>query len=175
MTREKENAAIGKILSPHGTGGLLKVYPYSDFPERLKLLTEVTLVLDARTYHLVVEKGALYGRFWLIKFKGIDTREEAQTLNGSLIMIPLDQRIALPEGSFYHDQLVGLRVYNMEEELLGVITDIIATGGHDVYLVSRKKPGKKDLLIPGVKKIIRQVDLENLKMIVELPEGLLEI
>jgi len=172
---ENNDAVIGIVLSPHGIGGLVKVFPYSDYPERIKLLQEVEMIRQSERCIMVIEKASLYGRFWLIKFAGIETREDAQSLGGNRLVIPRHQRLPLPDGHFYHDQLVGLQVYNSDGELLGLVVDIISTGGHDLIMIERAGLSDHKTLIPAVKKFIRQVDLQAERIVVDLPEGLLEL
>ncbi len=166
---------IGRILSPHGTGGMVKVYPYSDFPERVYLLKEVELETQDAFNNYKVEKASLHGNYWLVKFQGIDTREEANSLGGSLVWIPKENRMPLPEGTFYHDQLVGLQVYSIEGELLGSITDVIKNGGHDQLILTRSGQKDKRNFIPAVKEFITQVDLSAGFMVVSLPDGMLDL
>ena len=81
----------------------------------------------------------------------------------------------LPEGSFYHDQLIGLQVYSSDGDLLGFISEMVTTGGHDLFLIVRHDREDEKKLIPAVKKFVRQIDLERGRMVVDLPEGLLDL
>ncbi len=175
LFNEKSEISIGKVLSPHGVIGLVKVFPYTDFPERISLLQEVDLVSDQGRKSYVIEKGSIYGRFWLVKFSGINTREEAASLNGRLMVIPREDRMPLPDGSFYHDQLIGLQVQSIQGEFIGVVTDIITTGGHDILVVDRAEPDRKQLLIPVVGRFIREVNILKKRVNVDLPEGLTDL
>lgn len=174
LSSEIENADIGIILSPHGVGGMVKVYPYSDFPERIMDLKEVWLRKDQGNYQpMTIEKASIFGRFWLVKFIGIEDRDHASNLRNSLITIPLDQRVPLPEGSYYHDQLVGLTVVNGKGEKIGKVVDLLTTGGHDLFVV--EADSEKKVLIPAVKEFVKQVDCGSGIIITELPEGLLDL
>ncbi len=169
------DVVIGKILSPHGTGGMVKVYPYSDFPDRVHLLEEVEVEQQSRRLLHRVEKASVHGRFWLIKFQKIDTRDEAEELRGSLIRIPQAERMPLPEGTFYHDQLKDLQVFDTGGRLLGTVVEIISGGGHDQILIARAGNEDQTSLIPVVENFIRQVDLVKGVIVVELPEGMLDL
>lgn len=175
MFNKKSEIAVGKVLSPHGVGGQVKVYPYSDFPERVTLLKEVDLVSEAGRESITVEKGSLHGRFWLIKFAGINSREEAAKLCGTLVVIAKGDRFKLPEGSFYHDQLVGLEVHDTGGALIGKIIDIITTGGHDLFLVEQKHNADRQVLIPAVKQFVLEVNVNSKTVVVMLPDGLLDL
>jgi 16S rRNA processing protein RimM len=173
-----EEAAIGQVLSPHGIAGFSKVFPYSDYPERCHDLDQVTLELNGKRSRLTVEKASVYGRFWLLKFAGIESREQAASLTGGLLLIPISERISLPQGSYFFDQITGLKVYTVGGEQLGEIVDVISTGGHDLYVL-KQQPGvgasAKEILLPAVRRFIKQVDPEAGRMVVELPEGLTEL
>ncbi len=175
MSSEQKHAVIGQILSPHGVAGQVKVFPYSDYPERVGLLSEVKLVTDSESMNMIVEKASVHGRFWLIKFQGVDSRDQACRLSGALMQIPLEERVSLPENSFYHDQLVGLEVYDTADQLLGRVIDVVETGGHDLLIVQPAAKDNKNFMVPAVKSIIRKVDLSAGSLLVELPEGLLDM
>lgn len=175
MFNEKYDAVIGKVLSPHGVTGLVKVLPLSDYPERVSLLKEVELLLGAERWTALVEQASVYGRFWLIKFHKIKNREDAAGIRDSLVIIPKEERLSLPEDSFYQDQLVGLKVYTLQHHMLGIITDIIRTGGHDLFVIEEHGREGKSHLIPAIKSFIKSVDLKSGSVTVDLPEGLLEL
>jgi 16S rRNA processing protein RimM len=173
-----EDVAIGQILSPHGVAGMSKVFPYTDYPERCHDLKQVTLELNGSRSRLTVENASIYGRFWLFKFKGVDSREQAGRLTGGMLFIPRDQRMTLPEGSYFFDQITGLKVYTVDGEQLGEIAEVISTGGHDLYVLKQQTAGgapDKKILLPAVRSFIKQIDLSTGRMIVELPEGLTDL
>ncbi len=173
-----EEVAIGQILSPHGIAGMSKVFPYTDYPERCHDLDEVTLELNGRRSRLTVEKASVYGRFWLFKFAGVDSRQQAGRLTGGMLFIPMAERISLPKGSYYFDQIAGLKVFTVEGEQLGEITEVISTGGHDLYVLRQQsaagEPGK-EILLPAVRRFIKEIDPALGRMVVELPEGITEL
>lgn len=169
-------AVIGKFLSPHGVAGMIKVFPYSDFPERCYALKEINIRIGKDRRRVIVEKASLYGRLWLIKLQGIETREDAGRVTGGLLEIPVSERMPLAPGIYYHDQIVGLQVYNLIGEYLGEVVDISSHGGHDLYLVEVAcTRGGKRLPVPAVKEMVKEIDLSRGRMVVELPEGLDEL
>ncbi len=175
LFNEKRDALIGKVMSPHGVAGMVKVYPYSDHPERVELLDQVELLKDSDRFTYQVEKAAHYGKYWLIKFKEVESRNDAESIKDSLLVIPKEDRIPLPEDSYYHDQLIGLKVYNPKQDLIGQVTDLITTGGHDLLVIDAVGSEKKPYLVPLVKKFVDEVRLESGELYVNLPEGLLDI
>ncbi len=106
----------------------------------------------------------------IIKFKNIDTIEEAEKLRNSYIVVDRDIFGDLPEGVYYIADLIGLDVFTESNEYLGKVDDIFSTGSNDVYVV-KDELGKQKLL-PGIDEVIKIIDIENGKIIVNLIEGL---
>ena len=94
----------------------------------------------------------------------------AETLRGSWLTIPESDLHSLPDGTFYHFQLVDMDVYTDDGEHLGQIAEIIETPGNDVYIV--RKPDERDLLLPAIKDVVLDVDTEASRMTVRLLPGL---
>ena len=105
-----------------------------------------------------------------MKLDLVKDRSHAETLHGLLLTVPREYVESLPEGSYYHFQLLDLRVYNREGEYLGKIKEILSTGSNDVYVVGVE--GRRDLLVPALEDVVREVDLDEGRMVVLLPEGL---
>lgn len=175
MSSREERAVIGRILAPHGLTGLVRVLSFSDHRERFALLKSVELARDDELKTLHIEKARESGRWVYLRFAGINTREDAAALRGFLLQVPLQERLTLPEGHYYHDQLVGLTVQTTRGMIIGVVEDITITGGHDLLAVRRNGESGKAMLIPLVRAYIRSVDLQAAEITVELPAGFLEI
>ncbi len=175
LFNDKKDALIGKVISPHGVAGMVKVYPYSDFPGRVELLDQVELLRGTDRTAYQVEKAALYGRFWLVKFNEVKNREDAESIKDSLMIIPKEERFPLPDDSFYHDQLIGLSVYESGNVLIGQVKDLITTGGHDILVIEAAGDEKKSHLVPLVKSFIDAINLDAGELHVNLPEGLLDL
>ena len=107
----------------------------------------------------------------LIKFKGIDKIEEAELLKNSYILINREDEEPLEEGVYYIVDLLGLDVYTDENILLGNLEDIYNTVSNDIYVV--KDEQGKEILLPAIKEVLKQVDLENKKIIVHIIKGLI--
>lgn len=160
---------VGEVIKPHGVQGELKIHPITDDPERFKRLNKVFFeqngslqpfkIMDAR-----VQPDGVY-----LRLEGIETREDADKFRGSLVKIDRTDVLPLKEG-WYYFELEGMQVF--EGELcLGVLTQVIATGANDVYLV---KGEKGEICVPALKSVIKKVDVSGRRMDVELPLGLLE-
>jgi len=167
-----ELAAIGKVINTHGVKGGLKVLPLSDFPERLKVLSHVFLEQGVSVKEHKVIDAFVHGRFWVVFLRGIDSCDSAERLIGSLISIPLSERMPLPKDFYYLDQIIGLEVYTVNSVYLGRVQEVLQTGSNDVYVVRDEKEGRREALIPALKTVV-QIDLRLGRMVVDPPEGLL--
>ncbi|MCE5287219.1 MAG: ribosome maturation factor RimM [Pelosinus sp.] len=157
--------AIGKIVAPHGVRGDVRIMPLTDFPERFRKLKE-TFLADGT--NLAVEGVKYHKQFVLLKFRGLDSMNAVEHLRNQILHVQEQDLVGLPEGQYYHFQIIGLSVYNEADELLGTITDILATGSNDVYVA--ETAGQKSIMIPALKEVVKTIDLANKKMIVKLQE-----
>jgi 16S rRNA processing protein RimM len=105
-----------------------------------------------------------------MKFQGVDTLEEAASYRNQFISVAADEIYPLPVGSYYHFELIGLRVEDLDRGYLGDIIDILETGANDVYVVKSEDFG--EILLPAIKQVILKVDLEHKRMQVRLLPGL---
>jgi 16S rRNA processing protein RimM len=163
-----EFITIGRILAPWGSEGKLKVEPITDFPERFAPHSEVYI----RHQPMTVDSTEWRRGKVVIKLGTIDSIGQAQKLCSELVEVPHSQLHPLPEGEYYLFQLVGLEVWTTQGERLGSITEILATGSNDNYVVSGTR-GK--ILIPAIEDVVKSVDLEQGRMLIEPMAGLLDL
>ncbi len=159
---------IGVVVGPFGIKGEAKVEPLTDFPERFKnglrcwggkrQETSTPMEIDAIRWH----KGQA-----LVKFKGVETVDDVERLRGFDLFLPDTERMELEEGAYYDDDLIGISVYTDAGVLLGTLDNIIHSGANDVYEVGR-------FLIPAVKEIVTEVNLETGRMTIHPIPGLLD-
>lgn len=163
-----EFITIGIIIAPRGTRGKLKVKVLTDFPQRFApgstvYLDRQPVTIDSATWH----KGMV-----ITKLRAIDSLEDAEKLRGKSVEIPHSQLQSLPEGQYYHFQLIGLEVWTTSDELLGKITGILTGESNDNYLVSS---GRGEMLIPAIEDVVKSVDLSRGRLVIEPIEGLLNL
>ncbi|NOY64565.1 MAG: 16S rRNA processing protein RimM [Nitrospirae bacterium] len=164
------NIVVGRILSSWGVRGEVKILPLTYSTDRFSELSEVVVSIRGEEKTLTIENCRIHDRFIIIKFAEINSPEEAKLYRGTEIKISEDQSPPLPEGIYYHYQIIGLHVYTTTSRYLGQIHSIIETGGNDVYVVK----GDKEYMIPATEEFIKNIDLEKKTMIIEPVEGLLE-
>jgi len=164
---------IGSIVGAVGLHGEVRCFPLTDFPERFLRLSDVRIeTKDGKDCSLRIRQVRLASSSIFILFEGIDSVEDAVRLKGGLIQIPEEDRVPLPPDHYYQYELMGLDVYLEDRTMLGKVESIIETKGNDVYLV---RQGGREVLIPALKRVVRNIDLVKREMIVCPMQGLLDL
>jgi 16S rRNA processing protein RimM len=159
---------IAQVLAPWGVKGKLRVEVVTDFPRRLAPHSQV--YLDRRPM-TIVSSSQRQGQA-IIKLEGIDSADEAEKLRGKRLEIHHNQLADLPEGQYYHFQLIGLEVWTTQGQRLGKVTRILGGSSNDNYVVEAEKG---EILIPAIEDVIKSVDLERGRITIEAIKGLLEL
>ncbi|MDQ3856117.1 MAG: ribosome maturation factor RimM [Chloroflexota bacterium] len=157
---------IGRVLKPHGLRGELRVEPLTDHPQRYRRLREVSIrEQEYRVLASRVHQGQV-----LLKLETVETVKAAEDLRGEYLRVPLESVAELPEGSYYHFQLIGLQVETTAGEPLGRVTDVLPREANDVYVVSGERG---EVLVPGISDVVKSIDVDGGRMLVESVPGLL--
>ncbi len=157
---------VGKAIKPTGVHGELQVEIMSDIPDRFSVGRAV--LLDGALRRIQRTSAVHKGRINL-KLEGINDRDEADGFRDKLLTIPEGSVPELPEGTFYHYQIIDMEVLTPGGEKIGSVVDVLPVGDNDVYVV-RGDGG--EVLVPGLEDVVLEVDTRNNRMIVELPDGL---
>ena len=165
------NLEIGQIVNTFGIKGMVKVKPFTDDIRRFDELKTVYVEKNSTKTEYEIEEVKYHKDMVLIKFKGIDKVEQAEILRNSYLTVSRDSVEKLEEGRYYIVDLLGLEVYTDEQVLLGTLEDIFNTGSNDIYVVKDKQG--KQILLPAIQDVIKQIDIENKKIIVHLLPGLI--
>ena len=171
MNRE-ELYQIGAVTRAHGVHGEMKVFPMTDDPLRFRGMKELILDTGKELKICEVADARLQKNLVILKIRGIDTMDEAERLRGCGFYVTKENRVPLGEDEWFIADLIGCAVRSDEGEDLGILTDVLATGANDVYVV--EKEGEKELLIPSIRECILDVDTEGKQVLVHLLKGLRE-
>jgi 16S rRNA processing protein RimM len=167
----KERLEVGQIVNTFGINGFVKVYPYVDDVSRFDNLKKVHIKSKKEEKELQIEDVKYQKNMVLVKFKGIDKIEDAEKLRNSYIEIDRADAIPLEEGQYFIADLLGLDVYLDTGEKLGILDDIYNSGSSDIYVV--KNELGKQFLLPYIDDVVKQINLEEGKIIVHIIEGLI--
>jgi 16S rRNA processing protein RimM len=164
--------SVGKIIGAHGIRGNLKLYPYV---ESLKIFKSGHRIVlrdpNGKEESYAIKWGQPYKNVYRLLLTGIDSRDAAENLIGSEIFIKKSLLPDLESEEHYWFEIIGLEVFQIDDVYLGKIESILQTGSNDVYVV--KNPGTgNETLIPAIQSVVTKIDIENNRMLVDLPEGL---
>lgn len=166
-----EYIEIGQIVNTNGLKGIVKVNPFTDDINVFEQIKYVYIDFKNELKKVKIEQVRYNKNQVLLKLEGIDSIEEAEKYRTCYIKIEKKKQEDLGEDTYYIVDLIGLTVFSTEGENLGIIDDVFPTGSNDVYVV--KDNLGKQILIPAIADVVKEVDLKNKKMIVNLIPGLL--
>ena len=167
----QEYFEVGQIVNTNGLKGLLKINPFTDDITRFERLKTIFIEHKKELLEFEIESVRYQKKQVLLKLKGIDTIEEAEKYREDYLKINRNKEEKLPEDTYYIVDLIGLDIYTADGELLGKLDDVFSTGSNDVYVV--KNGEGKQILLPAISDVIKNIDLEQKKIVVNLIEGLL--
>ena len=166
----QEYFEVGQIVNTFGIKGQLKVKPFTDDINRFEELKTVYICKKNEMEKVEIEDVKYNKQCVLLKVKGIEDLTEAEKYKGLFLKIDRKDAKKLPKDTYFIADILGLEVYTDEGELLGKVDDIFPTGANDVYVV--KDELGKQILLPSIPEVLKEIDLEKGKVIVHLIEGL---
>ncbi len=163
---------VGVITSTHGVRGEVKVFPTTDDVRRFKRLKEVVLDTGKEQQVLEIEGVKFFKQFAILKFKGYDNINDVEQLRQKSLWVTRKNAVRLSCNEYFVADLIDMKVYDENQQELGVLTNVITTGANDVYEIKTKDG--RELLLPAIKQCILDVDVEARRMKVHVLDGLLE-
>lgn len=159
----------GKIVNTHGLRGEVKLVPWTDAPETFENIDYVYIKKKTGEERLDIENMKYQKNNLILKFRQIQSIEEAEKLKNKTVYIDREVLGELPEGVYYIADIIGLETVDTAGNVIGTVADIFNTGSNDIYEI--KRDGKKNLLLPHIDDVIT-VELENSRVVVRIPKGL---
>jgi 16S rRNA processing protein RimM len=166
-----EYLQIGKIVNIHGIKGEIKLIPLTDDPRRFDELDWVYIEKDGLLKHRIESVKYFKGSV-ILKLEGIDTPEAAAAYRDDFLLVDRANAVKLPEDSFFVCDILGSRVFDENGTEIGELLDVLQTGSNDVYVV--KGESGKEILIPALKSVVRNISPEQKRIDVVIPKGLLD-
>lgn len=165
-----DKTLVGKIINTHGIKGNVKIYPYTDDPERFKDLDYLLVGDEFKELKIVdmfIQKGFVY-----VRFEGYEDINKILDFVNSNVYIYDKDRVKLPEDRYFISDIVNMEVHDMEGQLIGKVTDVIENLANDLFQV--QKPSGKVFYLPARKEFIKEINVERKVIIIEPIEGLLD-
>ncbi|OGO28342.1 MAG: 16S rRNA processing protein RimM [Chloroflexi bacterium RBG_16_54_18] len=160
---------IGKLTRPHGIHGEIFLEILTDFPERLKPGGHV--FTGDHYAPQVINSLRSHKNGFIVALDGYHNPESVGKLRNQLVFVQSKNLPPLPEGEYYHHEILGLRIMTSDDQELGQLVQILQTGANDVFVV--QTPSKAEILIPNIDEIVRKIDLENGVILIDPIPGLL--
>lgn len=167
----EEYFEIGQIVNTNGLKGTLKIKPFTDDITIFERIKSVFIDINGNLKEFNIQKVWYHKQMVMIKLEGIDSIEEAEKYRNFFIKILRAQEEELPENVYFIQDLIDCTVITDEGEILGIIQDVFPTGSNDVYVV--KTDDSKEILLPAIQDVIKDVDIPNKKVLVHLLKGLI--
>lgn len=161
---------VGLVVGTDGMDGAVVVRPLTEYPERFGPSARLWLqprLGRGREMKISELRGETANGDLVIRIEGIESLNIAERLKGALVKARSADSPPLPRGEYYEYQILGLEVWTTEGRKLGVVDRVMRTGANDVYVVGEH-------LIPAIKQVVVEIDVEGGKIVVEPMEGLLE-
>jgi len=157
---------LGKITAPVGIKGEVRVYPYTDIPERFSQIDE--LEIDGK--YVEIENARYMKGMAVLKLSCSPDRNAAEALRGKELFLDKDRLWDVPEDTYFVDELIGIQLFDEDAAYVGKLADVTHGAAQDIYVI--EKPDGRRFMLPAVKEFIRDVDIEGRRMTVHLIEGL---
>ena len=168
---KQEYFEIGQIVNHFGIKGMVKVNPFTDDISKFEELKTILLEQNKKLIEVQIEEVKYSKNQVLLKLKGINTVEDAEKYRGCYLKIARKDAKKLPKDTYFIADLIGTTVYTEEGVLLGKVQDIYNSGASDIYVV--KDDNDKQILLPAINEVIKDIDIEQEKITVHLIKGLI--
>lgn len=168
----EECLPVGELVGTHGLAGWLKLKSFDPDSESLSSARELAVVEGSKAAWYTLAEAKRHKRIFLIKLEGVDQITVAEQLVGREVWVHEDNLEPLREGQYFYRDVLGFDVFDAQSHFLGRITRIWFKAGGNLYVVSG---AGKEHLLPANKEMIAWVDIPGRRMIVDLPEGLLDL
>jgi len=160
-----KKAVLGQIVAPHGVRGDLRIMPLTSNIQLFMIMDYLLLPHDRK---LRILKARPHKNIIIVTTEEISTMEEAEALRGQEVSVWREDLPELPEGRYYVGDLIGLPVLDESGNSIGIFKDVLPTGSRDVYVIA--PPEGKDILVANIPDNIREINLQEKKIVVRLPQ-----
>lgn len=167
----QEYFEIGQIVNTFGIKGEVKVNPFTDDIEQFERLKAILVEKNKKLLEVEIENVRYQKHLVILKLKNIEDMNTAEKYKGCYIKIHRKDARKLPDGTYFIADIIGSEVITDDGQKLGKVDDIYNTGSNDIYVV--KDELGKQILLPGIKDVILDIDIEKQVVTVHLLEGLI--
>ncbi len=164
---------VGIVRRPHGLAGEVSVEVLTDFPERFVPGSSLIWRCDSEVQVLEVARVRPHGKRLLLSFEGIGSPDAAAALAGGDLCVLETEAVPAPPDFYYSHEIAGWRCEGVGGRRIGLVTRLEQTPAGPLLTI--EMPGKKEVLVPFVRPIVVEIDREARRIVLNPPEGLLEL
>jgi 16S rRNA processing protein RimM len=163
---------LGEVVATHGLDGWLRLNPLNPNSETLSPGRQVWLELRGSSTGYEIVSSQRHKQQFLLKLRGLDHIDQALRWIGATLMVEDSALAALKDGEYYQYQVIGFQVVSVDGKAIGTLVSTLSTAAGPLYVVQGPT---KEHLIPAVKEIVEKVDFNEKKIVINPPEGLLDL
>ena len=168
---EKESMLrVGVIANTHGIRGEVKVFPTTDDVTRFNKLKQIFIDTGKELMELEISAVKYFKNLVILKFKGIDNINDIEKYKGKDLLITRENAVPLEENEYFIYDIIGAEVIEENNNIVGILKEVLTTGANDVYVV--KTPEGKEILLPVIPDCVKEINVEEKKVIISLMPGL---
>ena len=172
MDGNSKRVEAGIIINTFGVKGEVKVMPLTDSPELFNDFRTVFLGKPGEeTVEYEVRRARPHKKWVILRLRGVDSRDQASRLRDMNIYVDKEKLGKLAEDTYYEADLHGMEVYDLNNELIGVISAVLKTPANDVYQI--RAEGGREFLVPAIKDVVKEVDIAANRMVINPIHGLI--
>ena len=171
MTDNRDLFQVGVITTTHGLRGEVKVFSTTQTPQRFLELDELLLDTGKELLPVHIRSARFQKDRVILGFKEFTDISEVEPYKKCLLFVTRENAVPLEEDEYYIKDLIGLSVYLEDGSVFGTLKDVLETGANDVYVMDHEG---KEVLVPAIRECIREVSVEEGRMVIHLLPGLLD-
>ncbi|MFE6167165.1 ribosome maturation factor RimM [Viridibacillus arvi] len=165
---------VGKIVNTHGIRGEVRVISQTDFPEERYVVGEQIALFkkdSKKPLRLTIASARAHKNFILLSFEGYPNINDVEDFRDGILKVSEKQLSELADDEYYYHEIIGCTVFDEEGTEIGQVKEIFETGANDVWTL--KGVNGKDQYIPVIDDVIKEIDVEEKKIIIHVMDGLL--
>jgi 16S rRNA processing protein RimM len=171
--RKEDCFYLGKIAKKFSFKGEVLIYLDTDEPELYENMESVFVEFNKNLVPFFIENSSLHKNDFLrVQFEDVDSEEEADSIIGCEVYLPLSMLPKLEGNKFYFHEVIG---FEIEDKRLGVFGKIVSINDTTAQPLFEVLNGEVEMLIPMIDQFLVKIDRENKKVVMDLPEGLVEM
>lgn len=173
MRKAENRVVVAEVVKPHGIRGEICIHSFADSPSLFGLVHELVLEKGGRTQVRRLQSWREHQGRVLVRLEGVADRNAAEDLRGWTVLVDADALPEVEDDEVYLREIIGFAVQLADGTSLGELSGVIETPGQDTWTIDA--PGGSEILLPAVPEFVLEIDMDTQRIVVDPPEGLLDL